>query len=74
MSMKATKISEQPRLIYSRKETARLLGGVSTATIKRLEAAGRLRGFRLSKSKSSNVFFRAEEIENLLADADGPET
>jgi hypothetical protein len=63
----------QPRLLYSRKETARLLGGISTATVRRLEAAGRLPGIRLSKSKSSSVFYRAEDIEKLLADVDDQE-
>lgn len=68
MSTGLTRISLQPRLLYSRKETAKLLGGISTATVRRLEAAGRLRGIRLSKSKSGSVFFRAEDIEKLLAD------
>jgi hypothetical protein len=64
----------QPRLLYSRKETARLLGGISTATLRRLEASGRLRGIRLTKSKSSCVYFRMEDIEKLLAEVDGEET
>jgi hypothetical protein len=69
MSATETKFSRLSQLIYSRKQTAKLLGNVSTATIRRLEAAGRLRGFRLNKSKSASVFFRAADIDAFLIEA-----
>lgn len=53
------------QLLYSRKEVARLFG-ISTATVKRLEQQGRLRGIRLTKSHVGTVFFRDVDIDAFL--------
>ncbi len=57
------------RLIYSREQVGQLLGGVSVATIRRLELAGRLRPIRLSRSKAGQVFFRAEDVRAFVEGA-----
>jgi hypothetical protein len=59
MNIRPTKISSP--VIYSRKETAGL------------RPRGRLRGFRLNKSNLAALFFRAEDIDKLLADVDDEE-
>jgi hypothetical protein len=41
------KVTPPERLLYSRGEAARLLGGVSVATIRRMENAGKLNPIRL---------------------------
>ncbi len=58
------------QLLVSRKDAAQMLGGVSTATIKRLEQAGVLHPRRLRRSLSAQVFYGIEEI---IAVAQGAE-
>jgi hypothetical protein len=57
------------RLLYPRKHAAELLGGVSLATLKRLEEEGILKPVRLNKrSTVSQVFYTHS---NLMAVARG---
>jgi DNA-binding transcriptional MerR regulator len=61
--------SANQQLLYTRKQVARLLGNVSTATVRRLEREGRLRGVRLSKSRLGTVFFRADDVLAFIEEA-----
>jgi hypothetical protein len=55
-------ISEQ-QLLYSREQVRRILGGVCTATVVRLEQAGRLRPVRLNPEKpTAQVFYRRDDV------------
>jgi len=56
------------RLLYSRKQVAQLLGGISVATVKRLEQRGLLRGIRLTRSCVGSVYFRDIDIDAFLAE------
>lgn len=47
---------------------AERLGGVSVATIMRLESEGRLHPIRLRPSKHSTVFYDSDEGDALVAD------
>jgi hypothetical protein len=53
------------RLLYTREQSAHVLGGVSIATIRRLEAEGLLSLIRLSRSPTAQVFHRADQVHNL---------
>jgi hypothetical protein len=54
------------QLLVSRREAAHILGGVSTATIKRLEQAGLLHGKRLnSRSPTGQIFYLYDEVAGL---------
>jgi len=73
--MSNSKLSDKPqraaeRLLFSREQTAEVLGGVSIATIRRLEREGRLKPIRLSRSPTAMVFFRASDVQALIAEAD----
>jgi hypothetical protein len=63
--MKQTELPTQP-LLVSRKQAAVMLGGVSEATVKRLEEAGILRGKRLSRKATAQVFY---DYDNVVAAA-----
>ena len=68
MTQKAqTSVNQQ--LLYTRKQVARLLGNVSTATIRRLEREGRLPGIRLTKSRHGTIFFRADDVLAFIEEA-----
>jgi Helix-turn-helix domain len=60
------RVSPPERLLYSREEAARLLGGVSVATIRRMENSGKLHPIRLTGRRSGQVFFRASEVFALI--------
>jgi hypothetical protein len=50
-------------LLVTRKQAAEMLGGVSIATIKRLEQAGVLRGKRLNgRSPTAQVFYAYQNV------------
>ncbi len=57
------------RLLYSREQVAGMLGGVSIATVRRLEREGRLKPVRLSRSPTAMVFFRAADVEVMIEEA-----
>jgi hypothetical protein len=58
--------SEDGTLLYSRKRTAEVLGGVSSNIRKRLEAEGRLKPFRLTKSPTAQVFYKVADVRALV--------
>ena len=50
-------------LLYSRQATRQLLGGISIASIKRLERNGELTPVRLNRrSATSQVFYKRQEV------------
>ncbi len=57
------------RLLYTRQQTAHALGGVSIATIQRLENAGKLDKVRLSGG-NGQVFNKAEQVHALAEGGD----
>jgi hypothetical protein len=54
-----------PRLLYSREQTRHALGGVSLATVQRLEQRGLLDKVRLAGSASGAVFHHAWQVQAL---------
>lgn len=58
--------STNDRLLYSREQVAELLGGISTATVRRMERAGRLHPIRLTGRNSGQVFFKSEDVLALV--------
>jgi hypothetical protein len=56
------------RLIHSRKQARELLGGISDATLRRLEKAGRLKAIRLS-SQRGQAFYTDESLAKLIKEA-----
>ena len=62
-------------LLYSREQARRLLGGVSSAMLKRLEAAGELTAVRLNKrSPVGQVFYRRAQVLALAQADEEPTT
>ncbi len=63
-------------LLVNRQRAAAMLGGISTATLIRMEQAGRLKPIRLSGHATSVVFYRIEDIQKLAqgepAEVGGP--
>jgi hypothetical protein len=55
------------QLLYTRQQTADVLGGISLATIFRLEKEGVLKKVRLMPGKSSQVFHVAADVNALVA-------
>ena len=61
------------RLLYSREQTAEVLGGISISSIIRLEREGVLTPIKLHKDRPcSQVFHRVEEVEALAREQSGP--
>jgi hypothetical protein len=59
------------RFLYSRKQAAKLLGGISLATLKRLEDEGILKPVRLNKrSPSGQVFYTHNNLMEVAQDED----
>ena len=55
------------QLLYTRAQTARVLGGISLSTILRLEREGALKKIRLMRGVSAQVFHSAENVNALVA-------
>jgi hypothetical protein len=53
------------QLLFSRAQAAKLLGGLSFATLIRLEKAGRLRPVKLLNNPSGKTFYTARDLEAL---------
>jgi len=64
---RAQSIAAITQLLYSRRQTAKVLGGISIATIQRLEARGLLDKVRLAGSSNGAVFHRAAQVHALAA-------
>jgi hypothetical protein len=60
------------QLLYTRQQTRQLLGGISVATLQRLEAQGLLRPKRLdsSKTKIGQVFYTRQNLLELVGASD----
>ncbi len=58
------------RLLYSRAQTAHALGGISIATVMRMEARGLLDKIRLAGSPKGAVFHRVEQVHALARGGD----
>lgn len=54
------------QLLYTREQLRRILGGISTDTVIRLEAAGRLKPVRLTPGKLGRVYYRRRDVEALI--------
>lgn len=61
---KTVDLTEAPRL-YTRRQAARLLGGVDVSTIRRLEQSGKLKPIRLTRPRGQ-VFFSIENLKALI--------
>jgi hypothetical protein len=57
------------RLLYSRRQVAELLGGITVATVRQLEREGRLTPIRLTGRKTGQVFFTDENVRALIKSA-----
>ena len=57
----------EPQLLYSRKQTARLLGYLSIDPIIELEQSGRLTPVRPTGKPTSQVFYRRDELMALAS-------
>jgi hypothetical protein len=68
--LRATAPPALDQLLYSRKQAQQLLGGVSVATLQRLEARGVLRPKRLDKSKNGQVFYTGDNLRELVEGGD----
>jgi hypothetical protein len=53
------------RLLFTREQTAELLGGCSIATVRRLERAGSLHPVRLTRA-TGRVFFKRDDVLALI--------
>jgi hypothetical protein len=58
-------ISSVERLLYSRRQSCFALGGISIATILRIENQGLLDKVRLAGSPSGQVFHKIEQVQKL---------
>ena len=58
-------VASVERLLYSRRQTAHALGGISIATVLRHENAGRLDKVRPAGSPNGAVFHRIEQVRKL---------
>jgi hypothetical protein len=59
------------RLLFSREQVAAMLGGISTATVRRMEADGRLHLLRLTGRRTGQVFYRRANVLALIEQASG---
>jgi hypothetical protein len=55
------------QLLYTRQQTARVLGGISISSIIRLERLGLLKKVHLMPGQSAQVFHTAENVKALVA-------
>jgi len=62
---KSPRRNEPERLLFTRKQTAYALGGVSMRIIKELEQSGELDQVRLTKKPTAQVFHRAAQVRAL---------
>jgi len=53
------------RLIYSREQVAELLGGISIATVIRMERDGKLTAIRLTGKKTGQAFYKHADVMKL---------
>ena len=63
-----TPVEHPKRRLQPREATAAQLGGVSVATIRRLEQRGKLRAIRLGPARGQ-VFHEIADVDRLIAEA-----
>ena len=68
---RAQSLAAVDQLLYSRRQTAHALGGISIATVIRLENRGLLTKVRLAGVPSGAVFHRAEQVRALAEGGNG---
>jgi hypothetical protein len=72
MKRRSSPISVAPdRLLYSRTETRRLLGGISLFKVKELEQAGVLVAKRLDRLPNGKVFYTARNVHSVAGVDEG---
>ncbi|MET4629445.1 hypothetical protein ABIB83_006484 [Bradyrhizobium sp. I1.8.5] len=54
------------RLLFSRKQVMRMLGGISYPTVIRLEKAGKLPPVKLKPGKTCKAFYRRADVMALV--------
>jgi hypothetical protein len=69
---KGRKMKDEAPLLYSRIEAGRMLGGISVASLRRLEAAGALKPVKLSGKRAGQTFYRAAEVRSLVDEGADP--
>jgi hypothetical protein len=62
------------QLLYSRIEAGRLLGGISVASLRRLEEAGVLDPVKLSGKSAGQVYYRAKQVHALAGEGSSKRT
>ena len=62
---RAQSLAAIPRLLYSREQTRHALGGISVASVIRLENRGLLEKVRLAGGDNGQVLHRAEQVHAL---------
>lgn len=73
MTTSSTKITRQradaipdDRLLFTRKQVMRMLGGISYPTVIRLEKAGKLPPVKLKPGKTCKAFYRRADVMALV--------
>jgi hypothetical protein len=56
------------RLLFTRKQVMRMLGGISYPTVIRLEKAGKLPPVKLKPGKTCKAFYRRSDVMALIED------
>jgi hypothetical protein len=67
---RAQSLADIPRLLYSREQTRHALGGISIASVIRLENRGLLEKVRLAGSDNGQVLHPAEQVHALAGRRD----
>ena len=62
---RAQSLAAVEQLLYTRRQTAKALGNISVATVRRLEAAHKLDVVRLAGSPNGVAFHRAAQVRAL---------
>ena len=62
------RVANDARLLYTRKEAARLLC-IDISFVKRLEKSGALKGLRLNRSPTAMVFFTRDNLLRVIEEA-----
>jgi len=60
----------EDRLLFTRKQVMRMLGGISYPTVIRLEQSGKLQPVKLKPGKTCKAFYRRADVMALVLPAD----
>jgi hypothetical protein len=64
--VREARIAAVPVLLYSRQQTRHALGGISLASVIRMENQGLLDKVRLAGTSNGQVFHRSEQVHALV--------